>query len=91
MRECKNCKYYKEGVNDQQRHEWEWSNFGRHADGVCSLYFPRGYIGRKPPHPAIASGSCFQWEEKSGQIELDEDGQEVPKWYQKKQEEPHNK
>lgn len=59
---CKNCKHYTPGVTDQQRHEWSWSGLGRWADGVCNLYFPRGYIGREPPHPAMASGKCFQWE-----------------------------
>ena len=59
---CKNCKHYTPGVTDQQRHEWSWSNLGRCADGICHLYFPRGYIGREPPHPAMASGKCFQWE-----------------------------
>ena len=33
--------------------------------GVCDLYFPRGYVGRKPPHPARAVGHCFQWEGKT--------------------------
>lgn len=60
---CGNCKWYTPGVTDQQRHEWSWSNLGRWADGVCILYFPRGYIGRRPPHPTMASGNCFQWEE----------------------------
>ena len=63
-RECKYCRHYSEGVTDKQRHEWEWSNWGRHADGVCNLYFPRGYVGRKPPHAAMAVGKCFQWEVK---------------------------
>ena len=61
-RKCKNCKHYTPGVTDQQRHSWEWSNFGAHATGVCNLYFPRGYVARKPPHPAMETGHCFQWE-----------------------------
>ena len=64
-RKCKNCQHFTQGVTDQQRHEWSGSNFGRCADGVCHLYFPRGYIGRKPPHPAMSTGSCFQFEERS--------------------------
>lgn len=78
MRRCDGCKHYTEGVTDQQRHEWSWSNWGRHADGVCHLYFPRGYVGRKPPHPAFAVGSCFQWEAKEEyeQIEIELDSTE---------------
>ena len=64
MRKCRNCKHYSRGVTDEQRHKWEWSNLGRWADGVCDLYFPRGYIARKPPHPVMGVGSCFQFEER---------------------------
>lgn len=58
-KQCQNCQHYTEGVTDRQRHEWEWSNWGRHADGVCNLYFPRGYIGRKPPHAGKGSRALF--------------------------------
>lgn len=64
MRCCKDCKYYEEGVPECLRRDWDWSNWGRNADGICTLYFPRGYIGRKPPHPARENGCCFQFEEK---------------------------
>lgn len=61
---CRYCTHYTEGVSERQRNEWSGTNWGRHATGVCNLYFPRGYIGRKPPHPAMATGSCFQFEGK---------------------------
>lgn len=73
-RKCKHCKNYTPGVTEQQRHAWSGTNLGRHADGVCNLYFPRGYIGRKPPHPTMAVSSCFQFEEKDeqdGQMEIE--------------------
>lgn len=70
MRECKDCRWFSWGVPDELRKKWQHSNFGKHCDGVCSLYFPRGYIGRKPPHAAMSIGHCFQWEEKD-QIEFD--------------------
>ena len=69
---CKNCKWYSPGVTDRQRHEWSYSNLGRWADGVCNLFFPRGYIARKPPHPTMAVSRCFQWEEKDDQLVLQE-------------------
>lgn len=71
-RQCKTCKHYTQGVTDQQRHAWSGTEWGRWADGVCHLYFPRGYIGRKPPHPAHSVGCCFQWEEQDRQISLEE-------------------
>lgn len=64
MRACRSCAHFTEGVTERQRKDWGGTNFGGHADGVCHLYFPRGYIGRKPPHPAMSTGSCFQWEER---------------------------
>lgn len=64
MRRCDQCEHYTDGVPDELRKAWNWSNFGIYATGVCGLYFPRGYIGRKPPHPAMATGRCFQWEPK---------------------------
>lgn len=63
-RACKNCRFYTHGVTDRQRHEWSYSNLGRWATGVCNLFFPRGYIGREPPHPTMAASSCFQFEER---------------------------
>ena len=63
-RKCEHCKHFAYGVTERQRHEWSYSNWGRHADGICNLYFPRGYVGRKPPHPAMSTGSCFQFEMK---------------------------
>lgn len=63
-RKCKNWKHFSEGVSEKLRHEWSWSNTGRWCDGVCNLEFPRGYIGRKPPHPAFSTGKCFQFEER---------------------------
>ncbi len=69
-RQCKNCTFFTEGVSDELRHKWGWSNLGRWADGVCNLYFPRGYIARKPPHPTMSVSHCFQWEERSGQMDL---------------------
>lgn len=66
-RRCKNCKWYSPGVTEKQRHEWSYSNLGLHADGVCNLKFPRGYVARNPPHPTMAVSSCFQFEEKDGQ------------------------
>lgn len=71
MRNCEGCKYYTDGVPDSLRHQWEWSNLGKYATGICNLYFPRGYVGRKPPHPTMKQSSCFQWEAKEGeQMEL---------------------
>ena len=64
MNKCKDCKYFTYGVSERQRYEWSYSNWGRHCDGVCNLYFPRGYVGRKPPHPAFSTGSCFQFDKK---------------------------
>ena len=72
MRKCKDCQHYSPGITDAQRHKWDWSNWGTWADGICNLYFPRGYLGRKPPHPARAVGSCFQWEERSQQMTLED-------------------
>ena len=63
-RKCRTCIYYSEGVTKEQRAKWEGTNIGRWCDGLCNLYFPRGYLGRKPPHPAMASGRCFQYEGK---------------------------
>ena len=62
---CGNCKNYSHGLTEEQRHKWSYSNLGQHATGVCNLHFPRGYVARKPPHPAMATGHCFQWEEVS--------------------------
>lgn len=75
---CENCRHYTEGVTDRQRKEWSGTNLGRWATGVCSLGFPRGYIGRKPPHPTMANMSCFQWEAKTEgeQMELDAERRE---------------
>ena len=70
-RQCSNCQHFSYGVPDALRQKWSSSNFGLHADGVCSLFFPRGYVGRTPPHPAMLAGHCFQWEEKSNQMELE--------------------
>lgn len=70
---CKNCRWFSGGVTDRLRHEWSWSNWGRCADGVCNLYFPRGYVDRKPPHPARAVGHCFQWEEMPAKADQDPD------------------
>lgn len=67
---CRDCEHFTFGVTDQQRKAWNWSNWGRCADGMCNLYFPRGYVGRKPPHPAMSKGRCFQFEEKSGQMTI---------------------
>lgn len=70
---CKNCKYYTEGVTNEQRHKWDWSNLGRWATGVCNLDFPRGYIARKAPHPTMHNSRCFQFVLKSATwIERDE-------------------
>ena len=69
-KKCKNCQWFTAGVTDKQRHEWNWSNWGRYADGVCNKYFPRGYIDRKPPHPAMSTGHCFQFEERSEQLTI---------------------
>lgn len=61
-RRCDNCQWYTDGVPEDLRKKWQ--PYDSDADGVCSLYFPRGYLGRKPPHPARAMGRCFQWEPK---------------------------
>lgn len=63
-RRCKNCKHFSFGMTVEQRNKWAGSNWGRYADGVCSLHFPRGYVARKPPHPAHSNGKCFQFEGK---------------------------
>lgn len=72
MNRCDKCKWFTEGVTEEQRHKWNYSNWGRWCDGVCHLDFPRGYIARKAPHPALSNGNCFQFEEKDGQIKLEE-------------------
>lgn len=64
IRRCDNCKWYSDGVPDQLRKKWSSTNLGTWATGVCNLYFPRGYIGREPPHPTFKASHCFQWEEK---------------------------
>ena len=61
-RKCKNCRHFTAGVTDRQRKEWSYSNWGTYADGVCNLDFPRGYVGRKAPHAAHSTGSCFQYQ-----------------------------
>ena len=77
-RKCRNCKHYKPGVSNELRHKWDWSNLGRWANGVCTLHFPRGYGARKPPHPAMGVGSCFQFEEIGDeQMRLEADDGEV--------------
>ena len=63
-KKCKNCKHYSAGITDQQRKEWSNTNWGYWCTGICNLDFPRGYIARKAPHAAHATGSCFQFEEK---------------------------
>lgn len=65
MNACRNCLYYTDGVPDSLRHEWSGTNLGRYATGICNKYFPKGYLGRKPPHPAMQNGSCFQYEPKT--------------------------
>lgn len=71
-RKCKNCKHYTAGVPGEfleNNHGTIW----KEADGICHLYFPRGYIGRKPPHPTSEIGRCFQFEPKAeieGQEEI---------------------
>lgn len=71
-RACKTCRHFTEGVTDAQRKSWSVTNWGYWADGVCHKEFPRGYIGRKPPHPARAVGRCFQYERKdSEQVEME--------------------
>lgn len=67
-RQCSNCKWYTEGVTNEQRHKWDWSNLGRWATGCCNLYFPRGYVARKPPHPTMHNSRCFQFEPRSNQL-----------------------
>lgn len=73
---CGNCRWFTNGMTDEQRKTWGVTNWGHWADGVCSLYFPRGYLGRKPPHPARSNGHCFQWEprEDGEQMEIESDG-----------------
>lgn len=63
-RRCKNCKHFSFGMTVEQRNKWAGSNWGRYADGVCSLHFPRGYVARNPPHPAHSRGGCFQFDPK---------------------------
>lgn len=72
MRRCDQCKHYTDGVPDSLRKQHEWSSEWRYATGICNLYFPRGYVGRKPPHPTMHQSSCFQWEakEEGEQMEL---------------------
>lgn len=71
QKRCSNCQHFSCGVPDELRKKWSYSNLGSHADGICKLNFPRGYVGRTPPHPAMSVGHCFQWEEKSNQMELE--------------------
>lgn len=70
-KQCSNCRHYTDGVTDRQRKEWSSTNLGQWATGICNLYFPRGYIGRKPPHPTLASGHCFQWEDPDGSQQME--------------------
>lgn len=62
MNKCKDCMYFSYGgISDQEQMQ-----YGYYApDGICSKYFPRGYIGRKPPHKKYSnSNACFQFERK---------------------------
>lgn len=64
---CKNCKHFQMGMSDEQRKKFPPSRWTEYADGLCDLYFPRGYVGRKPPHAAHSTGKCFQWVEQEAQ------------------------
>lgn len=64
---CKNCKHFQKGMTDAQRKKIPDSGWKYYADGLCNLYFPRGYVGREPPHAAHSTGKCFQWEEQEAQ------------------------
>lgn len=70
-RRCKNCKHFSYGMTVEQRNKWAAeSNWGRYANGICSLHFPRGYVGRKPPHPAHSAGGCFQFDPKEDHTQM---------------------
>lgn len=61
---CKTCKWYTEGVPDSLRQKHAFEGLGQYATGLCNLYFPRGYIARKPPHLTMQNSHCFQYEER---------------------------
>lgn len=73
-RECKNCKHFSYGMTVEQMNKWDGSNWGRYADGVCSLLcslqFPRGCVARKPPHPAHSRGGCFEFDPKEDHTQM---------------------
>lgn len=73
MNKCKDCKFYTDGVPEviQKAIERRYETW-RQYDGICHKYFPRGYLGRKPPHAVRAAGGCFQFEPRS-----EIDGQEA--------------
>lgn len=58
---CKDCKYFSYySFSEEELRKWR----GEKIDGICSKHFPRGYVGRKPPHPKYShSLRCFQFEE----------------------------
>lgn len=68
MRSCKNCQHFTPGVTNEERRRLDpgHTNWGRYANGICHLDFPRGYLDRKAPHLAHSTGSCFQFEERAG-------------------------
>lgn len=68
MRRCRDCQHYRAGVSNEERRRLDpgGTNWGRYANGICTLDFPRGYIARKAPHLAHSTGSCFQFESRTG-------------------------
>ena len=64
---CNNCKWFTPGLTQEQQKAWQYD---KGVNGVCHLYFPRGYIGRKPPHPAYSGRWCFQFEERSADEQM---------------------
>ena len=53
---CSDCKWF-EKSNDPKATRFD--------DGICNLYFPRGYVSRKPPHKVWSGQNhCFQFEVK---------------------------
>lgn len=64
MNTCRTCLYYTDGVPDSLR-KADPTNLGRFATGICNKHFPKGYLGRKPPHLTMQNCSCFQHEPKT--------------------------
>ena len=62
MNTCNDCKYFTlGGIEEEGKKDFQYYA----PDGICHKHFPRGYIGRKPPHKKYHnSNACFQFEKR---------------------------